>query len=183
MDQRVIVAIVIIVALIVLAAILVSLTRKRRSRQLKEHFGPEYDRLLQQRRDPARAEAELIDREKRVHRFSIKPLPADARNRYAEEWASVQRQFVDDPMIAVTNADALVNRVMSARGYPMADFEQRAADVSVNYPAVVQNYRSARTIMQRHSRGEAGTEDLRQAMVHYRALFAELLDIPKTAAA
>jgi hypothetical protein len=95
----------------------------------------------------------------------------------------VQRRFVDDPAIAVGEADALVNSVMIACGYPMADFEQRAADISVSYPSVVENYRSARAIVQRHSRGESGTEDLRQAMVHYRSLFAELLDIPQSAAA
>ena len=183
MDQRVVIAIVIVVAVIVLAAILISLSRKRKSRLLREHFGSEYDRAVQQRGDPARAEAELINREKRVHSFSIKQLSPEARNTYAQEWAAVQRRFVDDPVLAVTEADTLVNRVMTARGYPMADFDQRAADISVSYPGLVDNYRAARAIALRHSRGEAGTEDMRQAMVHYRSLFAELLDMPRSAAA
>jgi hypothetical protein len=168
---------VIVVALIVIAAIVVVLVRKRRSQHLKEKFGPEYDRAVLQRGDRAKAEMELLNREKRVHTFSIKLLTPAARERFLEEWSSVQRRFVDDPAIAVTDADALVSRVMAARGYPMAEFEQRAADVSVDYPAVVQNYRAARAIVMRYGRGEASTEDLRQAMVHYRSLFDELLDI------
>lgn len=183
MDQRVLLLVGIVVALIVLAVVLIAVTRKRRSRQLKEHYGLEYDRAVLQRGDTSKAEAELINREKRVHAFSIKNLSADARNRYAQDWAAVQRRFVDDPVLAVTEADALVNRVMIARGYPMADFEQRAADISVSYPGVVDNYRAARVIAQRHARGEAGTEDMRQAMVYYRSLFAELLDTSRSAAA
>jgi hypothetical protein len=182
MDPKTLIVIVVVVAVIAIAAIIL-FTRKRRSQHLKEHFGSEYDRAVEQRGNPAKAEAELINREKRVHSFSIKPLSPEARDRYAEEWSAVQRHFVDDPAVAVTEADALVNRVMGGRGYPMADFEQRAADVSVSYPGVVQNYRSARTIVQRHGRGEAGTEDLRQAMVHYRSLFDELLDLPGSTSA
>jgi hypothetical protein len=181
MDQRVVIAIVVVVALIVIAAIVVSFSRKRKSQQLKEHFGPEYDRTLRMRGDADKAEAELLNREKRVHGFSIKSLSPAARDRYIEEWSAVQRRFVDDPAVAVTEADSLVNRVLNDRGYPVADFEQRAADVSVTNPAVVQNYRAARSIIQRHWRGEAGTEDLRQSMVHYRSLFDDLLDIPKSA--
>jgi hypothetical protein len=180
MDQRAVVAIVVLIAVIVIAAIII-LSRKRRRERLRERFGPEYDLAVQRRGDAAKAETELLNREKRVQSFSIKALSPAARDRFAEEWSAVQRQFVDDPAMAVTEADALVNRVMVTRGYPMADFEQRAADVSVTYPAVVQNYRSACAIVRRHGRGEAGTEDLRQAMVHYRSLFDELLDIPKSA--
>jgi hypothetical protein len=165
---------------IVIAAVSIILVRKRRSQRLKERFGPEYDLAVRQRGDLTKAETELINREKRVHSFSIKALSPAALDRFAEEWSAVQRHFVDDPALAVTEADSLVNRVMVARGYPMADFEQRAADVSVAYPAVVQNYRSACAIVRRHGRGEAGTEELRQAMVHYRSLFDELLDIPKS---
>jgi hypothetical protein len=183
MDPKVLTAIVVVavVAIVAIAAVIIS--RNRRSQQLRQHFGTEYDRTVQLRGGPAKAEAELLSREKRVHSFSIKRLSPEARTRYAEEWAAVQRRFVDDPTMAVTEADALVNQVMNARGYPMADFEQRAADISVTYPAVVQNYRAARTVALRHSRGEAGTEDLRQAMVYYRSLFEELLDLPKSAAA
>lgn len=180
MDQNTEIAIVVVVAVIVIAAIII-LVRSRRSRQLKQHFGPEYDRTVRVRGGADRAETELINREKRVQKFSITPLSPAARDRYLEEWSAVQRLFVDDPALAVNQADSLVNRVMGARGYPMADFEQRAADVSVTYPSVVQNYRGARVIVMRHGRGEAGTEDLRQAMVHYRSLFDELLDIPRSA--
>jgi hypothetical protein len=105
------------------------------------------------------------------------------REDFAKEWLLIQSRFVDEPTLAVGEADSLVNRVMNARGYPTADFEQRAADVSVSYPAVVQNYRAARAIVLRHVRGEAGTEDLRQAMVHYRSLFDELLGVPNSSAA
>jgi hypothetical protein len=181
MDQRILIAIVVVVAIVVIASI-VFLLRRRRSQHLKERFGPEYDHAVQARGDPTKAEMELLKREKRVHSLSIKPLGPEMRARYAEDWSAVQRRFVDDPAIAVTEADALVTRVMEARGYPLADFDQRAADISVNYPGVVQNYRSARTIAQSHARGQAGTEDLRQAMVYYRSLFDELLDLPKSAA-
>ncbi|HTH41612.1 MAG TPA: hypothetical protein VL498_00510 [Terracidiphilus sp.] len=180
MDHGAVIAIVVVIVLIVIAAAISVASRKRRSMKIKEHFGPEYDRTVRMRGDAGKAEAELLNREKRVHSFSIKPLSPTARTRYLEEWAAIQRRFVDDPAVAVTEADSLLTRVMTDRGYPMADFEQRAADVSVNYPAVVQNYRAGRTIIQRHWRGEAGTEDLRQCMVHYRSLFDELLDIPKS---
>ena len=180
MDQKTAIAIVVVVALIAVAAVVVNFFRRRRSLQLREHFGPEYERTLRMRGDANKAEAELLSREKRVHGFPIRALSPAARTRYIEEWSGVQRRFVDDPAVAVTEADSLVNRVMTDRGYPMVDFEQRAADVSVTYPAVVQNYRAARNIVQRHWRGEAGTEDLRQSMVHYRSLFDELLDIPRS---
>lgn len=181
MDQKTLIAVVVVVAVIVVAAIVI-FSRKRRSERLKQRFGPEYDRAVQSRGDATKAELELIKREKRVHGLSIRPLAPEARAGYAEEWSVVQRRFVDDPAMAVTEADRLVNRVMEARGYPMSDFDQRAADISVNYPGLVENYRSARGIAQRHARGEAGTEELRQAMVYYRSLFDELLDTPKSAA-
>lgn len=183
MDQRILIAILIVVAVLAIAATIIVVYRKRRSQHLKQHFGPEYDRAVLERGGAAKAEMELINREKRVHSFSIKTLNPTTRDRFAEEWAQIQRRFVDDPALAVNEADSLVNRVMAERGYPMADFEQRAADVSVTYPAVVQNYRAARVIVQRHGRGEAGTEDLRQAMVHYRSLFDELLGVPTSVAA
>ena len=177
MDHTTLIAVVIVVAVIAIAAIIFAVSRKRRSEKLKQHFGTEYDRAVLVRGDSAKAEKELIDREKRVHSFTIKPLTPTARDRFREEWTQIQNRFVDDPVVAVSQADSLVNRVMVARGYPMTDFEQRAADVSVAYPAVVQNYRSAGAIVQRYGRGEAGTEDLRQAMVHYRSLFDELLGV------
>jgi hypothetical protein len=181
MDPKLMAAIVAVVAILAIAAIVI-LSRKRRSQHLKEHFGPEYDRAVAGRGDAAKAEMELVKREKRVHTFSIKALTPEIRTRYNGQWNEVQRRFVDDPGAAVAEADALVNQVMDARGYPVADFDQRAADLSVSYPRVVENYRSARSIAQRHASGEAGTEDLRQAMVYYRSLFSELLDTPQSAA-
>jgi len=177
MDQRMVIAIVIAVSLIVILIVAVTLVRKRRSRYLKEHFGPEYDRAIRERGNRAKAEIELLNREKRVHSFTIKPLLPAARDRFAEEWTAIQSRFVDDPGVAVSDADSLVNRVMTERGYPMANFEQRAADVSVTCPVVVQNYRAARAIVVRYERSEVSTEDLRQAMVHYRSLFEELLSV------
>src|SRR6266702_235650 len=179
MDNRALILIIVaVVAVIVVAALL--LTRKRKSEHLKQQFGSEYDRAVQQHGDTRRAEAILIDREKRVEKFSLRPLTSVDRERYAEEWSAVQSRFVDDPSTAVTQADKLVNSVMAARGYPMSDFDQRANDISVHYPAVVQNYRSAREIALRHARGESSTEALRQAMVYFRSLFDELLETPKS---
>ena len=177
MDHRALIAVVIVIAVVAIAAIVLVVSRKRRSEALKQRFGPEYERAVLTRGDAAKAEKELIDREKRVHSFTIKPLSPTARERFREEWTQIQNRFVDDPAVAVKQADSLVNRVMAERGYPMADFEQRAADVSVSYPVVVQNYRAACGIVQRHAAGQAGTEDLRQAMVHYRSLFDELLGV------
>ena len=166
-----------VVVLIVIAALLAM--RKHKSAQLKEHFGPEYDRVAQEQGDARHAEAVLSQREKRVEKLSIHPLPGFQREGYLQEWMAVQRRFVDDPSAAVTEADSLVTAVMTARGYPMSDFEQRAADISVNYPTVVHNYRSAREIVLRHAKGHSSTEDLRQAIVCYRSLLEELLDSPK----
>jgi len=182
MEPKAVIALMILVAVVIIA-VMVAFFRARRSRRLQERFGPEYDRTVHYRGNASRAEADLLNRERRVQSFSIKALTPAAREQFAEEWAATQRRFVDDPALAVTEADALVNRVMVARGYPMTDFEQRAADVSVAYPDVVQNYRSARAIAIRHARGEAGTEDLREAMVYYRSLLIELLDVPKSFAA
>lgn len=178
MDTRILIPlIVVVVAAIIVAAIVI--TQRRRRAHLKEQFGPEYERTVKMHGDARHAEAVLLEREKRVEKFSIRPLSPVDRERYAAEWAAVQKRFVDDPSTAVTQADKLVNTVMAARGYPMGDFEQRASDISVNYPNVVQNYRSAREVCLRHSKGQSTTEDLRQAMVYYRSLFDELLETPK----
>jgi hypothetical protein len=180
MDTRTLTFVLIAVVIVIAVAALL-IMRKRRSDQLKQRFGPEYDRAVLQHGDARHAETVLADRAKRVEKFSIRALPPGDRERYAEEWANVQKRFVDDPAVAVTQADKLVTKVMTARGYPMSDFEQRTADISVNYPGVVQNYRSARTIVVRHNKGQSTTEDLRQAMVHFRSLFDELLEsTPKT---
>ena len=180
MDQRttIIIVIVAVAIVVVIAALLIA--RRRRSDHLKQQFGPEYDRAIKQHGDARHAEPVLLEREKRVEKFSLHPLSPVERERYAAEWASVQRRFVDDPSTAVTQAEKLVTAVMSARGYPMGDFEQRAADISVHYPAVVQNYRSAREITLRHAQGQSSTEDLRQSMVYFRSLFDELLESHKT---
>lgn len=175
MDNRLLILIIVAaVALVVAAVVLVS--RERKSKQLKQHFGPEYDRTVEQHGSARRAEAVLIDREKRVEKFTLRPLTPSDRQRFAEDWAAVQRRFVDDPAGAVTQADTLVNSVLVARGYPVDDFEKRADDISVNYPAMVQNYRSAREVMARHAQTQSSTEDLRLAMVNFRSLFDELLD-------
>jgi hypothetical protein len=167
----VIVAIVVIVALAVWAAM-----RKRRTESLRRQFGPEYDRAVDGAESSREAESELERRRRRRADLDIRPLASGARVRYAEQWRDVQARFVDDPTGAVAQADTLVTQVMRERGYPMDDFDQRAADVSVDHPDVVEDYRSAHDISTRSANGQAETEDLRQAMVHYRALFEQLLE-------
>jgi|SRR3954451_10703197 FtsZ-interacting cell division protein ZipA len=164
----------IVVVAIVAAAVWAGM-RKRRSTHLQQHFGDEYERTVDESGSRRRAESELAAREQRRSKLEIVPLRTAARDRYAESWRGVQANFVDDPRGAVREADGLVGQVMQERGYPMDDFEQQAADVSVDHPEVVSNYRSAHDISQRNDDGEATTEELRQAMVHYRALFEELL--------
>jgi hypothetical protein len=176
MDRSV--AIAIGVAVVAIALVAIWLMQRGRSERLKRRFGPEYERSLQQHGNATAAERELADRERRVAKLDIRPLSRDAAARYAETWLATQRRFVDAPGEAVNEAEKLLCEVMRARGYPMAGaFEQRAADISVDHPRVVSNYRAARAIVERHQRGEATTEDLRQALVHYRELFADLLDI------
>jgi hypothetical protein len=176
MDQHQLAIIVaLVLAVVVVAVIGFILIRKRRSQQLRERFGPEYDRVLKKEGEVRAAEGVLEMRAKRRAKFEIHPLPADTRADLAERWRVVQSQFVDDPKGSVSRADQLVIELMAARGYPMADFDQRAADISVDHPVVVQNYRAAHEIALRHARGQASTEDMRKAMVHYRSLFEELL--------
>jgi hypothetical protein len=175
MDRSV--AIAIGVAVVALALLAIWLMQRSRSERLKRHFGAEYERSLQQHGSAAAAERELADRERRVAKFDIRPLSRDAMARFSEMWLLTQKRFVDAPGEAVIEADQLVGEVMRTRGYPMTEFEQRAADISVDHPAVVSNYRAARGIVDRHKRGESTTEDLRQALVHYRELFADLLDL------
>jgi len=179
MDQRQLtLLIVVIVAVVVVAVIAFMLARRRRSQQLRQRFGPEYDRVLKKEGEVRRAEGVLEMRAKRREKFTLRPLPEESRLDFAERWRAVQAQFVDEPAGSVSQADALVNELMAARGYPMSDFEQRAADISVDYPGVVENYRTAHAIALRHQSGQASTEDLRKAMVHYRSLFEELLGQP-----
>ena len=169
----------VIVAIVLIALVVAALvvSRQRRSQQLQEGFGPEYDRTVEERGgDRREAESELRERRQRRDQFEVRELEPAARDRYAERWRGAQRRFVDEPAPAVGEADALVMEVMRDRGYPVADeFDQRAADVSVDHPQVVEHYRAAHDISGRATAGEASTEDLRQAMVHFRALFVELL--------
>jgi len=168
------IVIAIIAAAVVIAAILY-FTQTRRSRGLRKQFGPEYDRTVRESDTRREAEAELERRSERVSQLQIRPLSADDRDRFAGEWRAVQTRFVDDPAAAVADADALIGDVMQTRGYPVGDFEQRAADISVDHPDVVSNYREAHRLAMLNSRGEASTEDLRRSMVHYRSLFDDLL--------
>jgi hypothetical protein len=161
---------------IALVAVGVLLYRQRRSQQLREGFGPEYERTIAETGDRRAAERELGERRERRAKLEIRELEPDARDRYAERWRAAQRAFVDQPAAAVADADRLVGEVMHERGYPVdEDFERRAADVSVDHPVVVDNYRAAHAISTRAVRDETSTEDLRQALVHFRALFVELL--------
>lgn len=171
----------IIIAIVVLAVLAVAvgmILRNRRTTKLKDKFGPEYARAVDETGGRRKAEVELRDREKRVEAFAIQPLRVGDRERYGAAWKTVQSEFVDNPKTAVTRADELVAEIMSARGYPVGDFEQRSADLSVDHPVVVQNYRAGHDIALRQARGDAGTEDLRQAMIHYRALFDDLVNEP-----
>lgn len=149
----------------------------QRRRRLRERFGPEYARTVDAVGQPNRAEALLQERVARVSRFKLRPLSSEQAAAFAREWRRVQSRFVDDPDAAVAEADALVGDIMTARGYPPEDFERRADDVSVDHPHVVENYRIARELMLRRERGEAGTEELRQAVVNYRVLFDDLLEV------
>ena len=170
------------VALIVLVAVLAWLyVRKSKSTtaSLRQKFGPEYDRAVVTH--GSKAEARLADRTKRMEQLTIRDLDPAERERYSKHWQSVQSRFVDSPKGAVTEADDLVSAVMKARGYPVSDFDQRAADISVAHPRVVEDYRSAHGIALRVGKDAATTEDLRTAMIHYRSLFEELVQEPTVA--
>ena len=168
----------VVVALAIGAVAWMYAQRQRRER-LRMHFGPEYDRALREAGSPAKAEAILADRTRRVKELKIHSLSREQAETFAREWHRVQAMFVDDPNGAVSAADRLVTEVMTARGYPIEDFETRAADLSVQHPRVVENYRVARAIALKRERGEAATEELRQAVVNYRALFDDLLATDK----
>ena len=175
----VLVAVVLLIALIAITAWFIS-QRKKQSGRLKERFGPEYERAVVELGGQAKAESELRSREKRVEHLNIVPLaPAEAA-RFAQSWNSLQSRFVDDPKKVVAQAEQLVRELMLKRGYPMGDFERRAADISVDHPAVVANYRAAQAIAVRAQRGEANTEELRKSVVHFRTLFDELLEVTES---
>jgi hypothetical protein len=182
MDQRTMI-------FVVLAAVVVAggalflwwYFKEQRSKHLRSRFGPEYDRTVVEMHNRGRAEAELAKREKRVAKLRLRPLTPAEEQRFAMAWKEVQARFVDDPQGATTEADRLLREVMEARGYPTADFEELTADVSVAHPQFIQDYRKAHGIALQHERGQATTEDLRQALVCYRALFEDLLESRKVA--
>jgi hypothetical protein len=169
------IAVMVVVAAVVLV-IAVVVGRRKRTERLKARFGPEYERTVTAAGGEPAAEKELLKREHRRDKLDVVGLPPAALQEYARRWRSVQTAFVDDPTSALVEADRLVNEVMGARGYPVEDFDQRAADISVDHPAIVENYRAAHDIHLSSRRGEVGTETQRQAFVHYRALFGTLLD-------
>ena len=166
-----------VVATAIVLAVIWSALRARRSQELRERFGPEYDRVAADAPTKREAELELRAREERREQLEIRPLSGEQRERYQARWTAVQAEFVDDPAGAVTEADSLIQDVMRERGYPVDDFDTRAADLSVDHPDVVENYRAGHGIATAHERGKAGTEELRKAVQHYRALFEELLEI------
>ncbi len=178
MDPKLIALAVAVVLLVIIAIALYVRKRNKTTAELRDRFGPEYDRAVRQHGSERKAEAKLADRETRVELLKIRDLDLIERERYMSEWQVVQSRFVDYPKGAVTEADELVCSLMQTRGYPVTDFDQRAADISVDHPRVVENYRSAHDIALRLGRGEASTEDLRTAMIHYRSLFDELVKVP-----
>jgi hypothetical protein len=179
MNQTTLNPVMLILILGLILAIAVALwmyIQKKRTQDLRAKFGPEYDRAIGEHRDRWHAESDLEHRAKRVAKFDIRPLKAEDRVRFIEDWRREQTLFVDDPRAAVNHAYTLVQDVMQLRGYPVGDFDQNAADLSVDHPRVVENYRIAHEIAVRESRGSGSTEELRRAMVSYRALFEELLE-------
>jgi hypothetical protein len=166
----------VVVILLIMGALLApTFARRKRSDRLRDQFGTEYDRTVETFGNEKKAHAELDERQKHVKDLVIRPLSIVERERYVTNWATVQFNFVDEPGQAIVDADGLIMEVMQLRDYPISDFEQRAADVSVSYPALVGNYRAAREIAIKNEQHEANTEELRQAMIYYKSLFEELL--------
>ena len=165
----------VVVVVLVIALVHFRLQKNKRHQRLRDRFGPEYDRLVTAAGSASAAERELEAREKRAARYKIRTLSHDEQLRFAARWQQVQAEFVENPKVSLAHADELLGEVMTARGYPVQDFEQRSADLSVDHPVVVQHYHAAHGIALRHKQGEVTTEDLRQAMIHYRALFEELI--------
>lgn len=166
----------VVLVLVITGAVLMPIfARRKRSDRLHDQFGSEYDHTVQAFGDEQKAQTELEDRQKYVKALDIRPLSANEHKRYLADWAAVQSKFVDEPGQAIVEADRLIMEVMQTRAYPISDFDQRAADVSVSYPALVSNYRAARVIALKNQEHQADTEELRQAMIYYRSLFNELL--------
>ena len=178
LDPKLIALAAVVILLIVALAWLYVRRRRNTTADLRKKFGPEYDRAVLKHGSERKAQAKLEDREKRVENLNIRDLDPMERERFLKRWESVQSRFVDSPKGAVTEADDLVSSLMKARGYPVSDFDQRAADISVGHPRVVENYRSAREIALRVGKDAATTEDLRTAMIHYRSLLEELVQGP-----
>jgi hypothetical protein len=169
-----------LIALVIVVVVAVGLIIKtQRSKRLRARFGPEYHRAIEETGSATQAESRLEKLEKRVEGFKIRPLSPTDRVDFLAAWQKIQARFVDDPRGALTEADKLIQAIMAARGYPVTDFEQRAADISVDHPLVVEHYRAGHDISIRHTRGLTSTEDLRQAMIHYRTLSTELVGEPE----
>lgn len=183
MNLSVNVLIAIVVGLIVIGVLVLATVQHQRTTRLKRRFGPEYAAAVTQYGSRSKAEAELAKREARVSRMRLVPLSAADAARFSQAWRALQGRFVDNPKGVVSEADQLVRELMTKRGYPMGDFDRLAADLSVDHPTVVSNYRAARTIAVLDERGEADTEQLRKAVVHYRTLFDELLEIRRSTTA
>ena len=176
--QLVVVAVVIVVVILVAVGAFIQ-RRRERTLAFRNRFGSEYDLAVVKHGSAREAEVKLADRETRVEALNIRELGATERDRFVTEWHTVQSRFVDHPRSAVTEADDLINALLEARGYPQANFEQRATDVSVHYPRVMENYRVAHSIAVRLGQAEATTEELRTAMIQYREIFDDLLQAPK----
>ncbi|QLY28235.1 hypothetical protein [Nocardia huaxiensis] len=176
MSGAVISAIIAVVVIVVAIVLAMALRPRMRSRKLKNRFGPEYDRTVQQTHNRRMAEEELAEREKRHQQLELRELSEDERQRYTTQWTQVQEQFIDDPAQALNAADRLLTTVMADRGYPTESYRQQLADLSVEHARPLEQYRTAHDIAGRAGRGEATTEDMRAAIVHYRTLFVDLLD-------
>ena len=172
----VVIAAAVVIAVALLVVVTRSVNRRKRTERLKKHFGPEYERAVGEAGDQGAAEKELVARERKRQKLDIVALSPESRAKYAEHWHTVQTAFVDDPSRAVGDADRLVTQVMRERGYPIDDFDQRAADISVDHPNVVEHYRAAHVIHLAQEQSDIGTEAQREAFVHYRALFEKLLE-------
>jgi hypothetical protein len=178
MDKITIISLIVVLSAALIGIAVYLYLQKRRSEGLRSTFGPEYYRALKESGDKAHAETALEERRNRVERLQIRPLTREDSARFTDSWHRVQARFVDDPDGAVTEADRLLSEVMSTRGYPVSDYKQLTADISVDHPRVVENYRTAHEIELRHAQGQASTEDLRQAMIHFRTLFMDLVGEP-----
>ena len=175
MNTTFIIIAVVLILVIIVAVLWPLMTRRKRSERLQNQFGSEYDHTVQILGDEKQAQTELEKRQKHVEALNIRPLTVDEHKRYLADWIAVQSKFVDEPDQAVVDADRIIMEVMRLRAYPISDFEQRAADISVSYPTLVSNYRAARVIALKNQEHQADTEELRQAMIYYRSLFDELL--------